>query len=32
MGDDWVAIKPPKNLEEMIDRWLSIKASLWGTV
>jgi hypothetical protein len=30
MGDDWVAIPPPKNLEEMIEEWLAYESESVG--
>ena len=30
MGDDWVAIQPPNNLEEMIAKWLAHKGESVG--
>jgi hypothetical protein len=30
MSDEWVAIQPPKNLEEMIEEWLAYKGKSVG--
>jgi hypothetical protein len=31
MGDDWVAIQPPENLEEMIEAWLAYEGESVGS-
>jgi hypothetical protein len=32
MGDDWVEIRPPKKLEEMIAKWISYKGKCVGYI